>query len=108
MTSNNLLVHYIFFNVGIKIHKICYIEKKTTKTIVSVTIWVYNVYLCSEVICEVRWFQNMSGGCFKRKQMEVGARKIIMRQFEFKIEQYQSPVGWINVRTSANASVGTC
>ena len=36
---------------------------------------------CSGVICEVTWFRNRSGGLFKRKQMEVGARKIIKRQF---------------------------
>ena len=32
-------------------------------------------------MCEVSWFRNRLGGFFKRKQMEVGARKIIKRQF---------------------------
>ena len=50
LTSENLLVHCIFVNVGIKIHKILLYWK--INTIVSVT------YLCSGVISQVSWFQN--------------------------------------------------
>ena len=74
--SENLMVHYFSLMLELKFTEFVILKNKYN-------CWWYisGLYLCSGVICEVSWFRNRSGGFFKRKQKEVGVRKIIKRQF---------------------------
>ena len=76
VTSEDLMVHYLFLMLELKFTEFVILKNKN-----NCLCYISGLYLCSGVICEVSWFRDRSGGFFKRIQMEVGARKIIKRQF---------------------------
>ena len=90
VNSENLMVHYFSLMFELKFTKFVILKNKN-----YCLCFISGVYLCSGVICEVSWFRNRPGGFFKRKQMEVGARKIINRQF-WVPDRKISVSGWMD------------
>ena len=76
VTSEDLMVHYFSLMLELKFTEFVILKNKY-----NCLFYISGLFLCSGVVCEVSWFRNRSGGFFKRKQMVVGARKIIKRKF---------------------------